>query len=281
MQIYINGKFYAKENAMLSVFDHGLLYGDGVFETLRIYNNIVFKIREHLDRLFNSAKTINLQIPLSKSQLKNAIEVTIKRNNLKDAYVRVTITRGVGDIGYNAKCRVNVIIIAKEIPQYSKDIHHKGISVITYNAERFLPRVKSTNCLPLVMAKNLAEKKGCFEALLVDNRGYVTEGTVSNIFFVRKFNEEIIIYTPTGNLLYGITRGFVIELSKKKFEVKETKIKKQVIYDFDEAFLTNTTAEIVPVVRIDNKKIGSGLPGDVTKYFIGEYRCKTHEINKW
>ena len=268
MQVFLNNKFYPKEKAKVSIFDHGFLYGDGIFETLRTYNRKVFKVEEHVWRLFHSAKLINLQIPLSKAEIKNAIILAVKKNNAKDAYVRITISRGVGDIGYTAKCEPNVVIIVKELKPYPKEIFEKGVSIITYEAERFLPKVKSTNCLPLVLAKNKAERKKCFEAILADNSEFITEGTVSNVCFVKKN----ILYANSGNMLEGITRQVVMGLAKKFIEVIETKIKKSEIYDFDECFLTSTISEIVPVVKIDEVKIGNGLPGKITRKLMGEFK---------
>lgn len=287
MHIFINNKFYPEKDAKISVFDHGLLYGDGVFETLRTYNGRVFKIDEHIERLFHSAKQINLEIPYKKSELKNAINSAIRKNKVREAYIRVTVTRGTGDIGYASKCIPNLIIIAKKFIPYPKKIYEKGVSVITYNAERFLPKAKSTNCLHLVMAKNEATKKNSFEAILVDNAGFVTEGTVSNVFFVKYLKKKISmkkffshdknyrdcrIYTPKGNILCGITREVVIEIASRFIDVEEANIKKGHIPSFDECFLTNTTAEIVPVVKIDDKKIGNGFPGEITKKLMKEFQ---------
>src|SRR3989344_2658300 len=218
MHIFINGKFYDEKDANISIFDHGFLYGDGIFETLRAYNGKVFKIGEHLERLFHSAKLIKLQIPLTKRQLKAAIISTIKKNKLKEAYIRLTISRGKGELGYSIGTNPNVVIIAKPFIKYPKNVHEKGVSVITYNAERVLPEVKSTSCLPLVLAKSEAAKKGCFDAILVDRSGFVTEGTVSNVFLVK----NNVIYTPKENILQGITRGIVIKIAKRIAKINET-----------------------------------------------------------
>ena len=268
MYLFINNAFYKLGKARISVFDHGLLYGDGVFETLRTYNGRVFMIDKHINRLFNSGKALNIIIPINKPKLKEAIYSTIEKNLLKEAYIRVTITRGVGDIGYTSMCKPNLIIIVKKLIPSKKEIYQEGVSVITYNTERFMPKVKSTNCLPLVLAKKESARQSCFEAILVDRHGNVTEGTVSNVFFIKKDR----LYTPYGNLLEGITRGVVVERAKKFMKVSETIIKKSSIYTFGECFLTSTTSEIVPVVRIDGKKINNGMPGRITKRIISDFK---------
>lgn len=265
--IYLNGKFYRKNEAKVSVFDHGLLYGDGIFETLRAYDGIVFKIDEHLDRLFHSAKLIDLKIPLTKYEIKKAIYLTLRKNKLNDAYIRVTISRGEGKLGYLSKCVPNIVVIAQKFIPYPKRMYEKGISAATCNAERILPEVKSTSCLPLVVAR--LKTKGYFEAFLVDSNANITEGTISNIFFVK----GNILYTPKENILWGITREIIVKIAKKiGIQIKEARIKKSGIYLFKESFLANTLAEIMPVVEINDKKIGNGLPGPMTKRLIGEFK---------
>src|SRR3989338_5699147 len=267
MHIFINGKFYSEKDANISVFDHGFLYGDGIFETLRTYNGKLLKIDEHLGRLFHSARLVKLQIPLTKKQLKQAIISAIKKNCLKEAYIRLTISRGKGELRYSIESNPNIVIIAKEFIPYKKDTHEKGISVITCNSERVLPEVKSTSCMPLVLAKSKATKNGCFDAILVDRSGFVTEGTVSNVFFVK----NNAIYTPKENILQGITRGIVIKIAKKIAKISETKIKKEKIYSFDECFLTNTSGEIMPVNKIDGKIIKNS-PGIITKKIMEGFK---------
>ncbi len=267
MHIFINGKFYTEKDANISIFDHGFLYGDGIFETLRAYDGIVFKIDEHLERLFHSARLINLKIPLTKYEIKKAIYLTIRKNRLNDTYIRVTISRGEGKLGYLSKCVPNVVIIAKKFIPYPKRMYEKGISAATYNAERILPEVKSTSCLPLVVAR--LKTKGYFEAFLVGSNGNITEGTISNVFFVK----GNILYTPKENILWGITRGIIVKIAKKiGIQIKETRIKKSEIYSFKECFLANTLVEVMPVVKINGKKIGNGLPGPMTKRLIGEFK---------
>jgi len=265
MHIFINGRFYSEKDANISVFDHGFLYGDGIFETLRAYNGKVFKIDEHMERLFHSARLAKLKIPLAKKQLKSAIIFTIKKNKLKEAYIRLTISRGKGELGYTTKSNPNIIIIARPFIKYPKNVHEKGVPIITYDGGRVLPEVKSTSCIPLVLAKSEAAEKGCFDAILIDRDGFVTEGTVSNVFFVK----NNIIYTPKEGILKGITREIVISMAKKTLKVKEATIKKSQICSFDECFLTNTSGEIIPVSKINDKKINA--PGAMTAKLMKEF----------
>lgn len=268
MLIFINGKFYPEQDAKVSVLDHGLLYADGIFETLRTYNGKIFKISEHVERLFYSAEKIGLKIPLRKKEIESALISSVEGNNLNEAYIRITVTRGTGDIGYTSKCVPNVIVIAKKFHQYPRVIYEKGVSAVTYTAERFLPEVKSINCLALVLAKNYAQRKKSFDALLVDRDGFVTEGTVTNVFFVK----NNVVYTPEENILRGITRDIVISIAKKEFSIREQEISKKEIFNFDECFATNTSAELVPVVVVDGKKIGDGKPGKVWKTLTEKFK---------
>src|SRR3989338_3786394 len=256
MQIFINGRFYSEKDANISVFDHGFLYGDGIFETLRAYNGLVFKIDEHLERLFHSAKLIDLKIPFSKYKIKEAIYLAIRKNKLSDAYIRVTISRGEGKLGYLSKCVPNIVIIVKKFIPFPKRMYERGVSAATYDAERILPEVKSTSCLPLVVARLKA--KYHFETFLVDSSGNITEGTVSNVFFVKGNT----LYTPKENILWGVTRAIIAKIAKNTgILIKEPSIKKSGIHSFKECFLANTLVEIIPVVKINGKKIGSGIPG--------------------
>ena len=266
MYIFINNKFCNEKDANISVFDHGFLYGDGIFETLRTYNGKVFKIDEHLERLFHSAKLVKLQIPLSKALLKAAIISVIKKNKLKEAYIRLTISRGKGELRYSIDSNPNVVIIAKEFIPYEKNVHEKGVEVITYDAERVLPEVKSTSCIPLVLAKSEAARKNCFDAILVDRDGFITEGTVSNVFFIK----NKVVYTAKENILKGITREIVLRIAEKIAKVREEGIAKKKIYFFDECFITNTSGEIIPVSKIDDKKMNA--PGSLTKKLMKEFK---------
>ncbi len=271
MRIFINGRFYGEKDANISVFDHGFLYGDGIFETLRTYHGKVFKIDEHLERLFHSAKLAKFRVPLAKRQLKAAIVSAIKKNKLKEAYIRLAISRGKGELGYTTKSNPDVIIIAKPFIKYPLSIHEKGVSVMTYNAERVLPEVKSTSCLPLVLAKSEAAKRGCFDAILVDRKGLITEGTVSNVFFVK----NSIVYTPRDDMLKGITRGIVVKIAKRIRKLNEVKIKKRQIPSFNECFLTNTSGGIIPVSKINGRKLDA--PGPLTKELMEEFNKEVED----
>ncbi|TBR19051.1 branched-chain-amino-acid transaminase [bacterium] len=279
MKIYISGKFYDKENAKVSVFDHGLLYGDGVFEGIRAYNSLVFKLKEHVERLFESAHTLMLDIPLTRAQMIRAVVETLKANNLKDAYVRLIVTRGEGDLGLDPrKCRgkATIIIIADKITLYPEKFYKEGLSIITVPTVRNLPealnpQIKSLNYLNNILAKIEAINSGCDEAIMLDSLGYVAECTGDNIFIVKGNN----LYTPPQCMgtLRGITRDAVMEISvKSKIETHEHVITRHEVYNSDECFLTGTAAEIIPVVRIDGRLIGTGKPGKVTLALMKKFK---------
>ncbi len=279
MKIYINGKFYEKEEAKISVFDHGLLYGDGVFEGIRSYSRLVFKLKEHVDRLFESAHTIMLKIPLDKEQMIKAVVATLKENNLKDAYIRLIVTRGEGDLGLDPrKCRGNatVIIIADRIVLYPEKFYKEGLSIITVPTVRNLPealnpQIKSLNYLNNILAKIEAANAGCDEAIMLDSMGYVAECTGDNIFVVKGKH----LYTPPQCMgtLRGITRDSVLEIARKnKIAVHEHVITRHEVYISDECFLTGTAAEIIPVVKVDGRLIGNGKPGEVTLTLMKKFK---------
>lgn len=283
MKIYINGKFFDKEDAKISVFDHGLLYGDGVFEGIRCYNGVVFKLREHIVRLFESAHTLMLSIPLSKEKMIKAVIETIKMNNLVDAYVRVVITRGQGDLGLDPyKCKQpTVIIIADKIALYPPKMYEQGLEIITVPTIRNLPealnpQIKSLNYLNNILAKIEAVNAGYQEAIMLDSMGYIAECTGENIFLVKR-NE---LYTPPQCMgtLRGITRDTVLELARNlNIPVHEHVLTRHEMYISDETFLTGTAAEVIPVVKVDGRTIGSGKPGKVTLRLTKEFRkivCK-------
>lgn len=264
MLIAINGKLVKEKDAKISVLDHGLLFGDGVFETLRTYHGKLFKFSEHYQRLKSSAKQIMLPLPVSQVRLREEISKTIRANNLKEARVRVTITRGIGPSGLSIACKKpTVIIIAQELRQVSFE---KGAKLITYPLERNIPQVKSLSYLPSVMAYAYAKKKNCLEAILIDKNNYAREGSYSNLFIVK--NNKVM--TPKNRILKGITRSRVIELAKKaKIPMTERDITRAQLIDADEIFITFTTAGIVPVITIDNhhKQIGN-----VTKRLVQLYK---------
>lgn len=279
MKVYINGKFYEKNEARISVFDHGLLYGDGVFEGIRSYNRLVFKLKEHIDRLFESAQSIMLEIPLTKEQLIKATIATLKQNNLKDAYVRLVVTRGEGDLGLDPrKCRgrQTVIIIADKIALYPERFYKEGLKIITVPTVRNLPeslnpQIKSLNYLNNILAKIEAINAGCDEAIMLDSLGYVAECTGDNIFIVKRNH----LYTPPQCMgtLRGITRDAVLEIARNnRIPVHEHVITRHEVYISDECFLTGTAAEIIPVVNVDGRIIGTGKPGKLTLSLMKKFR---------
>ena len=266
MFVSINGELVKENDAKISVFDHGLLLGDGIFETLRTYNGKLFKFDEHYKRLKDSAKQIFMKVPVSKESLRKDIERVIKANSLKEARVRITLTRGIGPSGLSIDCKEQkLIIIANKL---KKVLFDNGVKAVTYNLERNIETVKSLSYLPSVIAKENARKKGALEAILIDNDSYIREGSFSNVFIVK----DNFLFTPKKKLLKGITRGIVIDIAKKsKINLIEKEIKKEELFDADEVFITFTTAGIVPVVNIDGKvkKIGR-----ITKKLIRLYSKK-------
>ncbi len=279
MKIYINGKFYEKEDAKISVFDHGLLYGDGVFEGIRSYKRRVFRLKEHIDRLFESAQSIMLKIPLSKEKMINALLQTVRANKLDDSYIRLVVTRGEGDLGLDPrKCtsKPTVIIIADKIALYPEKFYKDGLSIITVPTVRNLPeavnpQIKSLNYLNNILAKMEAVNCGCDEAIMLDSLGYVAECTGDNIFIVKDRH----LYTPPQCMgtLRGITRDSVLELARKnKIPVHEHVITRHEVFISDECFLTGTAAEIVPVVKVDGRVIGDGRPGELTHFLLRKFR---------
>jgi branched-chain amino acid aminotransferase len=279
MKIYINGKLYEKEDAKISVFDHGLLYGDGVFEGIRSYNRLVFKLKEHIDRLYESAHSIMLEIPMTREQIAKAVIATLKANKLSDAYIRLVVTRGEGDLGLDPrKCKgkAATIIITDKITLYPERFYKEGLSIITVPTVRNLPealnpQIKSLNYLNNILAKIEAVNSGCDEAIMLDALGYVAECTGDNIFVVKNNH----LYTPPQCMgtLRGITRDSVMEISRKaKIPVHEHVLTRHEVYISDECFLTGTAAEIIPVVKVDGRRIGSGKPGTMTLSLTKKFR---------
>lgn len=277
MFVYINGNYVPKHEAKTSIFDHGFLYGDGVFEGIRAYNGKIFRLDEHLDRMYDSAKAIDLKIPLSKQEMKNAIIETLKKNNLKDAYIRPIVTRGEGDLGLDPrKCpKPNVFIITQEWGAMYGDLYENGLTAVTVcirrNAPEALPpNIKSMNYLNNILAKIEANVKGGDEAIILDVRGNISEGSGDNIFIVKK---NKIITPPTLNNLKGITREAAIELAiKEGIKVLEADIGLFDIYTADEIFVTGTAAEIAPITKVDGRVIGNGKPGKITKKLMVAFR---------
>ena len=268
--IYINGEFFPKSEAKISVFDHGLLYGDGVFEGIRAYNCLVFKLKEHLDRLYESAHTIMLEIPNTKEEMTEIILETLRANQLRDAYIRVVVTRGTGDLGLDPqKCKkATVFVIAGGITLYPEKMYRNGMDIITVPTVRNLPEavnpaIKSLNYLNNIMAKIEANNSGYIEALMLNHQGYVAECTGDNIFIVK----ERILFTPPTyvGVLEGITRQAIIDVARRNdIPFQEKLLTRHDLFNADEAFLTGTAAEVIPVVKIDGRVIGAGKPGKVT-----------------
>ncbi len=279
MKVFIDGELKDKKEAKISVFDHGLLYGDGVFEGIRSYDCLVFKLKEHIDRLFESAKSIMLNIPLSKDELQEAIINTIKVNGLENAYIRVVVTRGEGDLGLDPrKCKGNetLIIIVDKIVLYPEEFYKKGLKIITVptvrnHPEALNPQIKSLNYLNNILAKIEAINSGFNEAIMLDSIGYVAECSGDNIFVIKNDN----IYTPPQCMgsLRGITRDAVLEIADN-FNIlrHEHVMTRHEMYISDECFLTGTAAEIIPVIEIDGRKIGDGKPGPMTQRLLEAFR---------
>ncbi len=277
-KIFLNGKLIPNEEAVVSVFDHGLLYGDGVFEGIRAYNGKVFRLTEHIRRLYESAHSIMLKIPYSQEDMIKAVIDTVNANNLRDAYIRLVVTRGVGDLGMDPlKCpKAQVIIIADKIVIYPEELYEKGLNVITVatrrtSANALDPKIKSLNYLNNIHVKMEANRAGVLEALMLNDQGYILEGSADNIFIYR--NGKLI--TPPGYLgvLIGITRQAIIELAQREgIPVVEEPFTRHDLYVSDECFLTGTAAEVIPVVEADMRIIGEGTPGLVTRRLIKLFR---------
>lgn len=279
MKIYIDGKYYTEKTAKISVFDHGLLYGDGVFEGIRAYHHRIFKLEEHIDRLYDSAKAILLEIPMSKLQLRQAVSHTCWLNRIRDGYIRLVVTRGIGDLGLNPRnCkRSTVFIIAGKINLYPRQMYEHGLELITVPTMRIPPAalnpaIKSLNYLNNVLAKIEALQGGVLEAVMLNADGYVTECTGDNLFIVKGGQ----LFTPPifAGVLNGITRQVVIQLAREHLgvEIQEVNMTRYQIFTADECFLTGTGAEIVPAVKLDGRVIGTGKPGEVSKRLIAAFR---------
>jgi branched-chain amino acid aminotransferase len=281
LKIYLDGKFCSERDAKVSVFDHGLLYGDGVFEGIRAYHGRVFKLKEHIDRLYYSAKAILLNIPMTHAEMMAAVVETCRKNKLKDGYIRLVVTRGVGTLGLNPnRCkRPSVIIIADKIALYDQSVYTQGMTLITVPTTRNLhnavnPAIKSLNYLNNILAKIEANNGGVEEAIMLNSEGYVAECTGDNLFLLKGDH----LQTPplSAGALYGITRQTVIDLALEAgLKVTEPNLTRYDVYNADECFLTGTAAEIVPVVKVDGRVIGSGKPGETTKKLIEKFRALT------
>ncbi len=278
MLVYVNGKFIPKEKASISVFDHGFLYGDGIYETLRAYHGKIFLLSKHLSRMKHSAEAISLRLPLSLDKIGEALYETLNVNKLTEAYVRIHLSRGPGEIGLDpALCHApTMIIVTQPFKDYPPEFYENGVAVAVVTTRRnhplaLSPVIKSTNFLNNILAKIESLKSGAYEGIMLNWEGYVAEGTISNIFTVK----HNILYTPaldTG-ILNGVTRDLVIHLARKdRITVKEVKLKPHDLSSADECFITNTTVEIMPVTRIDGAAVGSGRPGPVTTALRAAYK---------
>src|SRR3954471_1404989 len=281
LTIFLDGKFVPESEAKVSVFDHGLLYGDGIFEGIRFYNGRVFRLDEHTDRLWDSARSICLDIPMSKEAMNEALLETVRRNNLRDGYIRQIVTRGVGNLGLNpAQCsNPSIIIIATTIALYSEEAYRNGLTVVTCatrrtGAAQLNPAVKSLNYLNNVMARIEANLAGADEALMLNEAGNVAECTADNVFVIKKGR----IFTPpiSAGALRGITRSVVFEVAAELgLKITETDVTRHDVFIADECFLTGTAAEVIPVVKADGRQIGTGKPGAITLRAIERFREMT------
>jgi len=281
MKIYLDGQFYDKENAKISVFDHGLLYGDGVFEGIRFYKGKVFRLEEHIQRLYDSARAICLNVPLTAPEMTEVVLETIRQNELQDGYVRLVVTRGSGDLGLNPLLcpKATVFVIAARITLYPEEMYRNGLNVVTCATRRIphgalSPMVKSLNYLNNVLAKIEAQQAGAGEGLMLNEQGYVSECTGDNIFTVKNGR----LYTPpiSSGALAGITREVIFELAAELgITVSEPNMTRYDIFTADECFLTGTAAEIIPVAKLDTRVIGDGKPGPVTLRLIERFNQLT------
>ncbi|HWY88149.1 MAG TPA: branched-chain-amino-acid transaminase [Gemmataceae bacterium] len=280
-KVYVNGKLFDKPDAKISVYDHGLLYGDGVFEGIRIYEGRIFRLKEHVDRLFESARAIKLEIPLSHAQMMEAIQATVSANNKRNGYIRPIITRGAGYLGLDPRKTSDpqIIIIVDDISLYPPEFYENGLEIATVSTIRnhpaaVSPRIKSLNYLNNILAKIEGVISGCQESLMLNHLGEIAECSGDNIFLVR----DGVLKTPPveAGILEGITRGAVLELARAaKMSVQEMTLTRHDVYIADECFLTGTAAEIIPVVKCDARVIGTGKPGPITRQLREAFRQLT------
>lgn len=276
--IYLNGEYVTKENAKVSVFDHGFLYGDGIFEGIRIYDGNIFRCKEHLDRLYDSAKSIMLDIPLSYEQMLAALVETIRKNNMRDGYIRLVVSRGPGNLGLDPqRCfGASVIIIVEQLSIYPEEAYRNGLRSISVSQRRNIPdalspKVKSLNYLNNILVKIQSNLAGVGEAIMLNAQGYVAEGSSDNIFIVKRG----IVYTPPTYIgaLEGVTRGAIIDLcGRLGYTLKEEPFTLHDVYAADEVFFTGTAAEVIAVREVDGRIIGSGQAGPVTMHLLKEFR---------
>ncbi|MBP9855235.1 MAG: branched-chain-amino-acid transaminase [Candidatus Omnitrophica bacterium] len=280
MKIYLSGKLVDKSQAVVSVFDHGFLYGDGAFEGIRSYDSLVFRLDDHIERLFETLHTLMIDPKMTKKELSQAVVDTLKANKLTDAYIRVIVSRGEGDLGLDPKkCfgKPSVIIITDKITLYPKELYNKGMEIITVptirnHPDALNPQLKSLNYLNNILAKIEAGNAGYNEAIMMDQHGYVAECTGDNIFLIKKGK----LLTPIQGHLRGITRQAILDIAEKmKIEAKEAFVTRHEVYTADECFLTGTAAEIIPVVKVDGRVIGAGKPGPITTKLLKKFHDVT------
>ncbi|HXJ35476.1 MAG TPA: branched-chain-amino-acid transaminase [Candidatus Eisenbacteria bacterium] len=279
MTIWIDGELKSRDQATVSVFDHGLLYGDGVFEGLRIYERRIFRLEQHLDRLYDSAKAIALDIPLGRPAMIEALRATVKANQKENGYIRLVVTRGVGDLGVDpTKCpNPSVIIIATDIQVYPAALYAKGVKVITsatrqVSHEAFDARVKSLNYLKNVLAKIDANRAGAHEAIMLNGDGFVGECTADNLFVVK--HGTLLTPSPQDGALQGVTRETILELAgEARIPGREARLTRYDVYTADECFLTGTGAEVMPIAEVDGRRIGSVTPGPLTKRLLDAFHA--------
>jgi branched-chain amino acid aminotransferase len=278
--IYLNGEYVKKQDAKVSVYDHGFLYGDGVFEGIRVYGGNIFRLQEHLVRLYDSAKSIMLTIPQSLEELTEIIANTVEKNGFEDAYIRVVVSRGVGDLGLDPyKCSTpSLIVIVEQLTLFPKHLYDSGIEIVTVASRRnrpdvLSPKVKSLNYLNNILVKIEAHLANVSEALMLNDQGYVAEGSADNVFIVK--NNKLL--TPPGYVgaLEGITRNAIMEMALDLgYEMKEEPFTRHDVYTADEVFLTGTAAEVIAVVKVDGRQIGDGKPGEHTTKLLEAFREK-------
>ncbi|MBO9609216.1 MAG: branched-chain-amino-acid transaminase [Paenibacillaceae bacterium] len=276
--IYLNGEYVSKENALISVYDHGFLYGDGIFEGIRIYNGNIFKGKEHLDRLYDSAKSIMLNIPLLYAEMQQVLIETIRKNEMKDGYIRLVVSRGPGDLGLDPRRspKANVIIIVEKLAIYSEEAYRNGLRTVSVSTRRNVPdalnpKIKSLNYLNNILVKIQANLADVGEAIMLNSQGYVAEGSSDNIFIIKRG----VVYTPPCycGALEGITRAAIIELcGRLGYTLKEEPFTLHDVYVADEVFFTGTAAEVIAVREVDGRTIGEGKAGPITTHLLQAFR---------
>ncbi|HET7657551.1 MAG TPA: branched-chain-amino-acid transaminase [Bacillales bacterium] len=281
--IFLDGEFVKKEEAKISVYDHGFLYGDGVFEGIRVYGGNIYRLKQHLKRLYNSAKAIMLNVPYSVEEMTDILVEAVQKNGFQDAYIRLVVSRGVGDLGLDPyKCRKpSVIVIVEQLAIYPKEFYESGLEIVSVGSRRnapdvLSPKLKSLNYLNNILVKIEAHLAGVSEALMMNNQGYVAECSADNIFIIK----DHVILTPPGYIgaLEGITREAIIEIARElEYEVKEEPFTRHDVYTADEVFLTGTAAEVIAVVKVDGRQIGDGKPGQTTQILLDAFRSQVTE----